>query len=85
MTAIVFRNGTELQRLVNESRLPALTEHERRSSDIFSKRSEREVANLVESFAAGDVAGSCTPCDAESILNGLNDVHEEVETLGERV
>ena len=85
MTTVVLRNGTKLQRLVDESCLPALTKHECRSSDIFSERSEREVADLVESFATGDVAGSCAPCDTESILNGLNDVHEEVETLGEGV
>lgn len=85
MTTVILRDGSELKRLVNIGSLPALSEHQRRRSDIFGERTKREVADLVEGLATHNVAGSSAPGHAEGVLDGLNDVDEEVETLGEGI
>lgn len=85
MAAVILGNGSELKRLVDVGSLPALSEHQRGRSDIFGKRTKREVANLVEGLAAHNVAGSSAPGNAEGVLDGLNDVDEEIETLGEGI
>ncbi|KAI6758851.1 hypothetical protein HG530_011091 [Fusarium avenaceum] len=82
MAAVVLGNSTELKRLVDKSCLPPLTKHERGCSDILSQGSKREVTDLIEGLSSSYVAGTGAPGDTEGILNGLDDVHEEVETLG---
>lgn len=66
-------------------RLPALSKHQSRSSNIFSQGAEGEVSYLIQSLATHTVAGTGAPGDAESVLDGLNDVNEEVERLGEGI
>lgn len=85
MATEILRHGTELQRLVDIRRLPALAEKLGRSSDILGERAEREVPNLLQGVTTGEVAGSSAPGDTHGVLDGLDDVDEEIQRLGEGV
>lgn len=85
MATEILRHSTKLQSLMDISRLPALSEKLGRSSDILSQGTEREVSNLLKGVTTGDVAGSSAPGDTHGVLDGLDDVDEEIQGLGEWV
>lgn len=85
MTTIVLGNSAKLERLVNVCSLPSLSEHQSRSCDILGQRTKGEIANFFESLASNDITGAGTPRDIHRILDWLNNMHEKVETLRERI
>lgn len=66
-------------------RLPAFTEEQGGSGDIFGQRSAWKVTNLIESGASNDVARARAPGDTHGVLDRLGDADEKVQTLAERI
>jgi hypothetical protein len=85
MAREVLRYSPELERLVDVSRSPALSDEEIRSGDIFGDTAEGNTADIVEGGAAADEARAGAPGGAKGILNRLGNVNEEVERLAERI
>lgn len=85
VAAVIFGNGSELKRFVNVGRLPSLTEHESRCRHVFGQRAQGKVSNLLQSLSPSDVTGSSAPCYAHGVLDGLNDVNEEIQRLSQRI
>lgn len=63
MAAIVLRDSTKLKRLVNIGGFPALAQHVSGCRDILGQRTEREVANVVQSSTSCHVTRSSAPGD----------------------
>jgi hypothetical protein len=81
----IFRNGAELQRLVNIGGSPSLSNKQVGSSDIFGDTTDGNSSYVVKSSAATDVAGTSAPSSVESILDGLSHVDEEIKRLADGI
>ena len=85
MRSVAVWDGTELQRLVDVSSVPALAQHVRGSRDILSERALGETTDVINSRATEDITRTSAPCDSQGVLDRLADVYEEVQTLSERI
>ena len=81
----VFRDGTELEGFVDVGSPPSSAKHQGGGRDILRQRAKREVADLFEGLASNDITGTSAPSDTERVLDRLNNMHEEIQTLGEGV
>ena len=77
----IFRNGSELQRLVNIGGGPSLSDKQVGSSDILSNTTDGNSSYVIKSRASANISGTSTPSSIESILDRLSHVDEEIERL----